>query len=86
MPCFLLLSLLPFVTHRLLPMYYTPDGFLGHATQYSTVQRSSDGGKSWTEYVMAGTMGRCVQPTVVRLRSGILRAWFRCDVTSLRLG
>jgi len=61
----------------LLPMYYTPDGFLGHATQYSTVQRSSDGGKSWTEYVMAGTMGRCVQPTVVRLRSGILRAWFR---------
>mmetsp|Transcript_15764 Transcript_15764/g.40042 ORF Transcript_15764/g.40042 Transcript_15764/m.40042 type:complete len:426 (-) Transcript_15764:1059-2336(-) len=61
----------------LLPMYYTPTGFLGHDTQYSTVKRSGDGGRTWTEYVMDGSLGRCVQPTVVRLRSGTLRAWFR---------
>ena len=61
----------------LLPMYYTPTGFLGHETQYSAVHRSSDGGRTWQKFDMEGTLGRCVQPTVVRLRSGRLRAWFR---------
>mmetsp|Transcript_193 Transcript_193/g.653 ORF Transcript_193/g.653 Transcript_193/m.653 type:complete len:441 (+) Transcript_193:106-1428(+) len=61
----------------LLPMYYTPTGFLGHDTQYSSMQRSSDGGRTWRESIMEGTLGKCVQPTVVRLRSGALRAWFR---------
>ena len=61
----------------LLPMYYTPTGFLGHETQYSAVHRSSDGGRTWQKFDMEGTLGRCVQPTVVRLRSGRLRSWFR---------
>jgi len=61
----------------LLPMYYTPDGFLGHETQYSVIKRSADGGRTWQEHVMQGTHGNCVQPTVVRLASGTLRAWFR---------
>eukprot|EP00899_Mesostigma_viride_P024042 jgi/Mesvir1/4822/Mv11110-RA.2 len=63
----------------LLPMYYTPDGFFEHESQYSTVRRSSDSGLTWRESVMAGTQGKLVQPSVVRLHSNrnILRAFFR---------
>mmetsp|Transcript_916 Transcript_916/g.1879 ORF Transcript_916/g.1879 Transcript_916/m.1879 type:complete len:404 (-) Transcript_916:302-1513(-) len=51
----------------LLPMYYTPDGFFVHHSQYSTVRRSKDGGLSWyLEANMPGTLGKLVQPTVVR--------------------
>lgn len=59
-------------------MYYTPDGFFEHASQVSVVRRSFDGGRSWPEeFEMAGTRGRLVQPSVVRLRSGRLKAFFR---------
>ena len=62
----------------LLPMYYTPHGFFEHSSQYSAMFRSSDGGKTWRQKtVMDGTLGSLVQPTVVRMRSGALRAWFR---------
>lgn len=62
----------------LLPMYYTPDGFFAHETQYSSVQRSADGGKTWRESApMRGTLGKLVQPTVVRLKSGRLLAFYR---------
>jgi len=48
----------------LLPMYYTPDGFFEHHSQYSSVQRSADGGVSWHDSApMAGTKGQLVQPT-----------------------
>ena len=53
-------------TEILLPMYYTPDGFFEHSTQYSTVQRSADGGATWRDSEpMRGTLGNLVQPTVV---------------------
>lgn len=62
----------------LLPMYYTPDGFFEHSSQFSAVRRSFDGGRTWPDEVeMAGTRGRLVQPTVVRLRDGRLKAFFR---------
>ncbi|KAK3256523.1 hypothetical protein CYMTET_34345 [Cymbomonas tetramitiformis] len=64
-------------TEWLLPMYYTPDGFFEHASQYSTIQRSSDGGATWTEDVMEGTLGKLVQPTVLRLKDRSLLAFFR---------
>ena len=62
----------------LLPMYYTPDGFFGHDSQFSSVQRSEDGGKTWTDSEqMKGTLGNLVQPTVVRLKSGRLMTFYR---------
>ncbi len=61
----------------LLPMYYTPRGFFHHASQYSSVRRSRDGGATWEETVMEGTRGRCVQPTLVRIDSARLQAFFR---------
>ena len=62
----------------LLPMYYTPDGFFAHESQYSSVQRSRDGGETWTESApMEGTLGNLVQPTVIRLKSGRLMVFYR---------
>mmetsp|Transcript_5848 Transcript_5848/g.10153 ORF Transcript_5848/g.10153 Transcript_5848/m.10153 type:complete len:328 (-) Transcript_5848:19-1002(-) len=62
----------------LLPMYYTPDGFFEHHSQYSTVQRSTDGGLSWVDSTpMDGTWGKLVQPTVVRGMGGGLICFFR---------
>ena len=59
-------------------MYYTPDGFFAHESQYSSVQRSRDGGETWTESApMEGTLGNLVQPTVLRLKSGRLLAFYR---------
>ena len=60
----------------LLPMYYTPDGFFAHESQYSVVKRSADL-KTWEEVEMAGTRGKLVQPSVVRLGPLRLRAFFR---------
>ncbi|XRB01949.1 sialidase [Pycnococcus provasolii] len=54
----------------LLPMYYTPDGFFKNETHYSSIQRSKDDGVTWTETLMPGTLGKCVQPSVVRLKGG----------------
>lgn len=62
----------------LLPMYYTPDGFFEHSTQYSTIRQSFDGGRTWPEETeMFGTRGRLVQPSVIRLENGKLKAFFR---------
>ena len=59
-------------------MYYTPDGFFAHESQYSSVQRSRDGGETWTESApMEGTLGNLVQPTVIRVKSGRLLAFYR---------
>lgn len=45
----------------LLPMYYTPDGFFEHSSQYSSVQRSGDGGETWRDSApMRGTLGKLV--------------------------
>ena len=60
----------------LLPMYYTPEGFFAHESQYSVVKRSADL-KTWEEVEMAGTRGKLVQPSVVRLGPLRLRAFFR---------
>jgi hypothetical protein len=60
-------------------MYYTPEGFFQHASQYSSLRRSVDG-HTWAdeEVVLPGTMGGLVQPTIVRTPPhGSLRCFFR---------
>ena len=69
----------------LLPMYYTPQGFFHHRSQYSSIKRSKDG-VGWQETIMQGTKGRCVQPSLVRLDKQTLQAFFRSrDADSIYL-
>lgn len=62
----------------LLPLtYVTSEGIgKGAETNYSAAELTRDGGKSWKECLMPETFGK-VQPTVVPLASGQLRAFFR---------
>lgn len=65
--------------HRwLLPMTYVTSKGIGEgaATNYSAMKLSSDDGKTWAECVVDGSQAR-VQPTVVRVGSKHLVAFFR---------
>eukprot|EP00873_Tetraselmis_striata_P013908 jgi/Tetstr1/434172/TSEL_023283.t1 len=62
----------------LLPMYHTPEGANKFPSQYSELRRSVDGGKSWQHASRMSKLGEgLVQPSVVRLPSGQLVAFFR---------
>lgn len=62
----------------MLPMTYVTSRGIGKGaeTNYSVTEISRDKGKSWTECPMPSTFGK-VQPTVVPLAGGQLRAFFR---------
>lgn len=62
----------------LLPMTYVTSHGIGKGaeTNYSVAEISQDGGKNWKECAMPETFGK-VQPTVVPLANGQLRAFFR---------
>jgi predicted neuraminidase len=62
----------------LLPMTYVTSAGIGKGaeTNYSVAEISRDQGKSWRECPMADSQGK-VQPTVVKLAGGGLRAFFR---------
>lgn len=62
----------------MLPMTYVTSRGIGKGaeTNYSVTEISRDKGKSWKECPMPSTFGK-VQPTVVPLSNGQLRAFFR---------
>ena len=62
----------------LLPLDFVTSKGIGEGaeTNYSATELSSNGGKSWKECVMAGSMGK-VQPTVVKLAPDKLLAFLR---------
>jgi predicted neuraminidase len=62
----------------MLPLTYVTSHGIGKGseTNYSVAEISRDGGKNWKECAMPETFGK-VQPTVVPLANGQLRAFFR---------
>ncbi len=62
---------------RMLPMYYTPEGFSHYESHYSALRYSEDGAAWSDDSEMPGTRGRLVQPSIVRLASGRLVAFLR---------
>mmetsp|Transcript_63756 Transcript_63756/g.201646 ORF Transcript_63756/g.201646 Transcript_63756/m.201646 type:complete len:591 (-) Transcript_63756:33-1805(-) len=62
----------------IVPMYYTPSGYGGFEKHRSTCKFSYDNGETWTRESRMTEAGEFLaQPTVVRLKSGVLKAFYR---------